>query len=127
MYQAKDSFLNGPFSPTFHPSRHHHPLGGMGWAFKKVRTILLSCGSQARGLGDPAMKGCGRAFSRARARVGGFAVATVFCEVQTQRMSGTFMWSGFQKGDLGAFQDSSRLIPLQSHFRLCVLPHRGPK
>lgn len=127
MYQAKDSFLNGPLAPlSTHPGTII-PWGGMGWACKKVRTILLSCGSQARGLGDPAMKGCGRAFSRARARVGGFAVATVFCEVQTQRMSGTFMWFGFQKGDLGAFQDSSRLIPLQSHFRLCVLPHRGPK
>lgn len=61
--------------------------------------------------------------AEARARVGGFAVATIFCEVQTQRTSGTFMWLRFQKGDLGAFQDSSKLIPLQSHFRLCVLPH----
>lgn len=58
--------------------------------------------------------------------VGGFVTAATFYEVQTQRMSGTFMWFGVWKGDLEAFQESSRLISPQSHF-VCIHHHtRGP-
>lgn len=56
--------------------------------------------------------------------MGGFVTAATFCEVQTQRMSGTFMWFGVRKGDLGAFQESSRLISPQSHFCLYTPPHQ---
>lgn len=45
----------------------------------------------------------------------GFVMATTFLEVQ--RMSDNMAWGG-RRGDLGAFRDSSRLIPLHTNFHL---------
>lgn len=64
MFQVKNKFHKWPLSPTtFYSSRHHHPLGDMGRPCGKVRTGF-TCGSQAKGTGDPALRGYGQVFSR---------------------------------------------------------------
>lgn len=100
-----------PLSPTFYTSRHHHPLGGMGWACKKVRTILLSCGSQARGLDDPAMKGCGRASSRGEGGGGGLCLWPLHsvrfrCRERVEPSCG----SGSRRGIWGLFRTAAGLF-----------------